>query len=99
MPTNPGQRRVPDAQRVVFMRPAAGAPRRAFRWWMVLVPLFLLFVIWVGRGIEPAMSFDAAAKVCGVSNREKLAQLATLGVLICAGLAVLRVWFGRRGRG
>lgn len=98
MTQNPNQDLAPVGQQVVYLRPAQRPQRRVFRWWLILVPLLLLFIMWLRQGLTPAWSFDEIADACGTSSRSKFAQLAALGVFICTGLIVLRVLRGPRQR-
>lgn len=91
MTQNPNQDLAPVGQQVVYLRPAQRPQRRVFRWWLILVPLLLLFIMWLGQGLTPALSFDELADACGTTSRGKFAQLVALGVLISTGLVVLRV--------
>ena len=70
--------------------------RRRFRWYLLWVPLVLLAWGWTSQGVDPAVSWDAVMSALGVRNRAGLTQLTTLGVIICAALAIVRVIRRRR---
>ena len=88
------QNRSPPRRQAASVRPRRRRPKRRFRWCFILVPLLILFVMWVAKGIEPALSWDEAMDALGVRNRERWTQLATLGALVTAGVAILRVLRG-----
>ena len=93
----PMQRRSPPRQRVVYVKPRRHRrPKRPFRWYVVLIPLLILFVMWLAEGLRPALSWNDFMDVLGIRQRERWSQLAALGVIICATLAILRVLRGKR---
>lgn len=77
--------------RVVYVRRRPRRPRRRFHWFLLAVPLVILSAVWLGQGIQPAATWEEVMDALNVRSRERYTQLATLGVLITAGLAVSRV--------
>jgi hypothetical protein len=70
--------------------------RRRFRWFLLTVPLALLGARWLSQGIDPAFSWDDFLDALHVRDRTRVTMLATLGVLVTAAVAIVRVVRGRR---
>ena len=70
--------------------------QRKFRWYLLWIPLVLLAWGWLGRGLEPALSWDEAMDALGVRDRMRVTQLATLGVIVTGVIAIVTVV--RRGK-
>lgn len=92
------ERPYPSRPRVVYVRPRRRPRKRRLRgrWYLLLVPLLILSAMWLAQGLEPARSWNEVMISFGVRDRERYTQLATLGVLIVAALAVWRVLQRRR---
>lgn len=70
--------------------PSKRSPLARVRWNLFLVPATFAFAAWLGQGLTPALSWDNVLGALRV-EREPATQLATLGVLLCAGAALHRV--------
>ena len=71
---------------------------RRMRWYLLTIPLTVMFASWLADGIEPARSWDDAMDVMKVNDRTRVMQLAALGVVIIGVVAVDRVIKRRRNR-
>ena len=60
------------------------------------IPLAVLATQWLAQGLEPAFSWDDVLDALRVRDRTKVTMLATLGVLVTAAVAIVRVVRGRR---
>ena len=78
---------------ILFRRGYVG---RRFRWYLITVPLAIWFLLWLSRGIQPSLSWDQVMDNLQVSNRERFTQFVVLGVLVTAGVIVLRILRGPR---
>jgi hypothetical protein len=85
IPNYQGQNR---NRRRVFIRPRQ--PR--FRWALVLVPLAIIFAVWVLNNIEPTLDWDDVSNFLGVRNRGRYSMLAALGLLLLGILFVIRLY-------
>ena len=90
----PSQR--PQSQQPIVIRPAKRRTKRRFRWYLLFVPLVILFAVWLAQGIQPAFSWDDVMDHLNVRDRQRYTQLAVLGVLITTAVAILRVLRGSR---
>ena len=81
------------------LQPPPEPPKKPFRWWLILVPLVLLFCIWLGHGLRPSFRFEDVMDALGVPMRshESYTQLAVLGVVVAAAAAICRI-LGKGGR-
>lgn len=70
--------------------------RRKFRWFLLTIPLAVLAAQWLAQGLEPAFTWDDVLDALRVRDRTKVTMLATLGVLVTAAVAIVRVVRGRR---
>ena len=69
--------------------------RRRFRWFLLSIPIAILAANWIAQGIEPAFSWDDVLDALNVRDRSRVTMLATLGVLVTAAVAIVRVVRGR----
>ena len=87
--------RMPRGQRYVVV-PGRRRRRRVhhrFRALLFLgVPLTLLILIWLLRGVTPSVSFDEVAEALNVQNKERYARLATFGLALVAAAVLVRIW-------
>jgi hypothetical protein len=82
---------MPSPQHPGYPRPGRRRPRRKFRWYLLTIPLVLFAAKWLAQGIEPAFTWEGVLDALRVRDRERLTQLATLGVLITTAIAIYRV--------
>lgn len=61
------------------------------RWWLFGVPLLFLVAAWLAQGVHPAIEWGEVMTTLRVKDKDSYTKLATLGVLICSGLALGRV--------
>jgi uncharacterized membrane protein len=55
------------------------------------VPLTILALLWLGTGLEPALSWGELMGWIGVHEQNHYTQLAVLGVLVVVVLAIVRI--------
>jgi len=65
--------------------------RFRFRWKWVLIPAAVLILAYLAGGIEVGFTFDDIMDVLKVKDRTRYRQLVTLGLVVTAIVAVLRV--------
>jgi predicted nucleic acid-binding Zn ribbon protein len=89
--------RVPPRQVVHASSPRRRRRRlpkpRDFKWFLLGLLLLAALVLWLSRSLQPAISWVECMEILQVEqrDRERYTQLAFLGVLISASLAVYRV--------
>jgi len=86
----------PHQPPVIIVRPRRHQPRRGYPWWILVVPLFLLFLMWASRPLHAAFSWTDIMDALNVHDRARFTRLAITGVLITVALALLRVLRGGR---
>lgn len=81
-------------RRPVHPEPPAVPPKRHLKWYLPGVLLLVLFALWLARTIQPAYSWVECMDALHVryEHRDRFTMMATIGVLICGGLAILRIW-------
>ena len=84
---SPPQQQIPGRRRT---------RRRCFHWFLVLVPLVILFFMWLAQGIEPSLHWTQLLDLLGVKNRDRYTRLFTLGCIATAFVAILRILKGHR---
>ena len=77
-------------RQVIVVRPR-GRRKRRFRWWLVLVPAFLLLAMWVAQGITIGFSWADVQDALHVHNRARYSRLALLGLVAVAVVAIARL--------
>lgn len=66
--------------------------RESFRWEYLIIPLFLLGVMWILSGVDgTAFRFGDVMDRLHVRNREQYRQLATMGTIAVAIVWLVRV--------
>jgi hypothetical protein len=65
--------------------------RAHFRWSIVLVIAAAALAAWLVKGIDPARSWEEFMDAIGVENKVRYTQLAILGMVVVAIVAVARV--------
>ena len=88
--------RSPPGQRVAVSTKPLPRPPRRFRWYLVSSFLILLAASWIGRTVEPGISWEEFMDMLGVpwSGREGFTQTTALAVYVTASFATLRVLRG-----
>ena len=73
--------------------PVVPSRKRGFRWPLLVVPLVLLISMWVYREVHFACGWEDLMEAVHVlpQNYERYTQLAVLGVLVTAVVAIYRV--------
>jgi hypothetical protein len=73
---------------VMIIRPKR---RRRFNWTIVAVPAAVLFAMWVANGIQIGFSWDSLLTAWRIHNKERFTQLACMGLLAVAVVAIARI--------
>ena len=81
----------PNSNRPIIVRPRRPKLKWRFRWAWVWVPAAALLTLWVIHGIEPAGSWDDLMDFMNVHQRNRYTQLAVLGLVTVAIVAIARV--------
>jgi Ni/Fe-hydrogenase subunit HybB-like protein len=75
-------------RKVVMSRPRKKA---RFKWGIVIVPAVLLLAYWVGANIAVGVSWNSVMGALHVHNRQRYTQLACLGLVCVAVVAIARI--------
>jgi len=92
------QRRQQGRSRPVVVVRREPRPRATVRWSIILVPLAILFAAWVISGIEPAGTWKEVMGYLHVRRPGLYSQLACLGIVVVAAVAIARVLGHGRGK-
>jgi hypothetical protein len=74
---------------VIVVRPQK--KRRHFRLALVAAPATILLAMWVASGIRIGFSWDHLLTAWGIRHRERFSQLACLGLICVAVVAIARI--------
>ena len=73
-----------------MMQPQRPQQKKRFRWWIVSSILAVLFAAWVIDRIDPAFEWQDLVQSVG-ARYKPYAQLACLGLTICAVCVIARI--------
>lgn len=65
--------------------------KRRIRPWVLVIPTILL-VMWVASGIRVGFTWDSVEEALHVQNKVRYSQLACLGMIVVAIVAVWRIF-------
>lgn len=71
-------------------------PQWHFKWHLLLVPAVIGLLLWMAQGLRPAFTWDDVMSALHVRNQSRYTELAVLGALITAAVAIMRVLRGPR---
>jgi hypothetical protein len=94
-PFNPGFQR----PQTIHAKPRRRTPRWQFRWWLLLVPLGVFLVFWLPRqlhGTSLSAPWEQVMDLLQIHDRDRFTELALLGLLAVAFVAIVRTLRGRR---